>query len=279
MLDVTRRYTWKKYLAGDGVEIGALYRPFDLTGAAVTRIRYVDRFPEDLLRQHYPELAPYPLVPIDIIDDGQVLGTVPDDSLDFIIANHMIEHCDNPLGTIENWLARLRVGGVIFMALPDQRVGWDEQRAVTSLAHIVEDYQDGADARRARNYDHYREWVELAGKRPGDLAEVDRMIAIDYSIHFHVFTFDSFRDMLTHARDRLHFPLEILDFQEPVEESWESIFILRKVEPVQPLRAELATLRAAYAAQSAWAASLEPFARRVRDRNLAQKVAAKLLRM
>lgn len=222
-----RRGELKHHIRGDGIEVGALHSPFDLSGLPVTRIRYVDRFDVDELRRHYPELEGEKLVPIDIIDDGQVLSTVPDGSLDFVIANHMIEHCDNPLGTLRSWVSKLKPGGVCFVALPDQRKGWDERREVTPLSHMVEDYHADPAERRRRNRRHFREWVELVGNR-NDEAEIQRLIDIDYSIHYHVFTFQSFRELLGHARDVMRVPFEIIDSMEPSEESWESIFVLRR---------------------------------------------------
>jgi SAM-dependent methyltransferase len=222
-----RRGELRHYIRGDGIEVGALHSPFDLTGLPVTRVRYVDRMSVADLRRQYPELDGKPLVEPDLIDDGQVLSTVPDGSLDFLIANHMIEHCDNPLGTLKSWVSKLRPGGVAFVALPDQAKGWDERREVTPLRHMIEDYQVDADERRRRNRQHFREWVELVGNKR-DEAEIQHLIDIDYSIHFPVFTFDSFRALLDHARDAMGVPFDVVDSLRPSEASWESIFILRR---------------------------------------------------
>ncbi len=217
----------KHHLRGDGIEIGALHQPLDVSELPISSIRYVDRLPTEELRQHYPELKNETFVTIDIIDDGQVLGTIANHSLDFIIANHLIEHCDNPLGTIENWLSKLRAGGIIFLAVPDQRKGWDERRPVTSLQHIIDDYRSTASDRKMRNFQHFKDWVELVGNIH-DPAHVQRLIEIDYSIHFHVFTFESFFALLAYARERMSFPVRIVEAVQPSEESWESVFVLEK---------------------------------------------------
>ncbi len=111
-----RRRDFTRYLCADEVEIGALHNPLKVLGDAITRVRYVDRYDVGGSRKHYPELAEHPLVPVDIVDHGQVLSTVADASLDFLIANNMIEHVDNSFGTIENWLARLRLGGTVYLS-------------------------------------------------------------------------------------------------------------------------------------------------------------------
>lgn len=217
----------RHYIRGDGIEIGALHQPLDLSGLPVTRIRYVDRLPVEKLREQYPELKDEQLVPIDIIDDGQVLSSIADESLDFIIANHMIEHCDNPFGALERWVAKLKVGGVVFLALPDQRKGWDERRDLTSLEHLLDDYRSTDEERKTRNYQHFKDWTELVGGIH-DEAHVRWLVDIDYSIHFHVFTYESFREVLECARSELALPFEISDAVAPSESSWESVFVLTK---------------------------------------------------
>lgn len=229
-----RREYAARYLSGDGIEIGGLHNPLDVSGLPVARIRRVDRYDIAALREHYPPLHAMELVSVDIIDDGQTLATIPDASLDFIVANHLIEHCDNPLGTLGNWLAKLKTGGIIFMAVPDKRVGFEEQRPLTPLDHIVEDYRCDGEARTRCNHHHYGEWVDyFTAAFPADSPltreeRIHQLIAADYSIHFHVFTFESFRDLIVYCRDVLGLPLNIVDAARPMRGSWESLFILAK---------------------------------------------------
>ncbi|MBK7817374.1 MAG: hypothetical protein IPJ60_07250 [Sphingobacteriaceae bacterium] len=90
-VEKNRYFFATKYLKGNGIEIGALHIPLQLPQSA--RVKYVDRMSKPDLRHHYAELANYDLVDVDVIDDGEKLSTFIDGSLDFIIANHMLEHC------------------------------------------------------------------------------------------------------------------------------------------------------------------------------------------
>src|SRR5215210_513324 len=101
-----------RYLRGSGLEIGALHMP--LRVARGVRVRYVDRLDVDGLRMHYPELAEHDLVDVDIVADGESLGSVADGSQDFVIANHFLEHTQNPIATVESHLRVLRPDGVIY---------------------------------------------------------------------------------------------------------------------------------------------------------------------
>lgn len=107
------------YLVGNGIEIGPLHNPLRVPPQA--RVQYVDRMPVAQLREQYPELHRDRLVSADIIDDGERLESVQDASQDFVIANHFLEHCQNPIETISNMLRVLKPGGVLYICIPDKR--------------------------------------------------------------------------------------------------------------------------------------------------------------
>jgi len=44
---------------------------------------------------------------------------LPPDLVDYIFSSHCLEHCDNWVNTLEHWLSRIRLGGVLFLYLPD----------------------------------------------------------------------------------------------------------------------------------------------------------------
>ncbi|MGB7552188.1 MAG: methyltransferase domain-containing protein, partial [Chromatiaceae bacterium] len=142
------------YLVGDGLEIGGLQRPLAVGKSA--KVKYVDRMPVSELRRHYPELASIDLVEVDIIDDGERLETIADFSQDFVIANHFIEHCQDPILFIKNMLRVLRNGGIIYLAIPDKRYTFDRNRPDTPVEHMVRDYSEGPEWSRKQ---HFLEWA------------------------------------------------------------------------------------------------------------------------
>ena len=226
----TRRRLAERHLHGEGIEIGALHMPQPVPAGAT--VRYVDRSDLDGLRAHYPELAGEALVAPDIVDDGERLATLPDASQDFVIANHFIEHCEDPLATLAAHARVLRPGGVLFMAVPDARVGIDVARPRTPFAHVLADHREGPERSRAA---HYREWAEHVDLRLGTIAtdEVDAhardLERRRYSIHFHVWEPDGFLELLRRARVELGLPLEVL---EAVQNHHELIVVARR----EPLR-------------------------------------------
>ncbi len=217
----TRRRLARQYLHGNGLEIGALHCPLPLPRE--TTVRYVDRMNYAGLCEHYPELAREALVDVDIVDDGETLATQPDSSVDFVVANHFIEHTQDPLGALANHLRVLRPGGILYLAVPDRRRTFDSDRPPTPLDHLVRDHREGAAWSRSI---HQEEWARLVDKVSA--TEVpDRVRALeqsDYSIHFHVWTPSEFTALLEHARHE-GFPFEI---EELENNGHEFIVILRR---------------------------------------------------
>ncbi len=217
-----RRRLARRYLRGEGLEVGALHRPLAVRRGV--RVRYVDRHSVDQLRAHYPELRDHDLVPVDVIDDGETLATVPDASVDFVVANHFLEHTQDPIGTLGHHLRVLRRGGILFLAVPDKRRTFDADRPVTPLEHLVRDHAEGpAWSRRT----HFEEWAALVERvAPAAVAERARELeSYDYSIHFHVWTPTTFTALLAHAAAREQLPLAVEALQSVQEEF---VTVLRK---------------------------------------------------
>lgn len=224
------RKSFSAYLHGSGIEIGALHHPLPLRGLPITQIRYVDRLSLAQLRRHYPELSRHELVRVDVIDDGETLSTIADRSLDFIIANHFIEHARDPIGTIRNWLAKLKPGGLVYMAVPDMRRTFDSERPLTSLDHLIKDGLASETERSELDLMHFLEYARLVDKKAERDIEshVQHLVQTGYSIHFHTFVPHTFLEMLRYAQDHLRLPVEIRAYADTPPGSVEFLFILAR---------------------------------------------------
>jgi SAM-dependent methyltransferase len=220
--DLSREGLAARYLTGLGLEIGALHNPLIVPKGAT--VRYVDRLGNDELRKQYPELRAEKLVNVDIVADGETLTEISDESQDFVIANHFIEHCENPIRAVENFLRVLKPGGVVFLAVPDKRACSDVSRPDTTFEHLLDDYRLGPEHHRDA---HFVEWARSS--RPAlseeDLRDyVNSLLAKNYSIHFHTWTPFGFNEFLLRLKTALGFPLEI------------ALMLLRQTEVVLVLR-------------------------------------------
>ncbi|HEY9910174.1 MAG TPA: methyltransferase domain-containing protein [Thermosynechococcaceae cyanobacterium] len=236
-----RRAVTEQYLSGNGLEIGALHKPLEVP--ELVRVTYVDRLSVADLREQYPELAGLDLVEPDILDNGETLGTIETDSQDFVIANHFLEHCQDPIRTIANLLRVLKPEGILYMAVPDMRYTFDVHRPITDIAHILRDYQEGPEWSKRQ---HFRESVKFVDLRfflerdisdevalmPEIEASVDRYIAIDYSIHFHAWTQTEILELLQTLQRMPDFtPFEVELVQK---NGMEIITVLRKASAPEP---------------------------------------------
>lgn len=218
-----RKAISQKYLLGQGIEIGALHYPLWISNQAT--VQYVDRLPVEELRQQYPELQAFNLVNVDIVDNGEYLLKIADDSLDFLIGNHLLEHCENPLGTIRNHLCKIKDNGILYYAIPDKTQSFDHDRPLTDFSHLVKDDTLGPEWSRRL---HFREWVELVNQQtePEKIKhDVQVLEDMNYSIHFHVWDQITFTAFLTQAQSYLGDTFAI-DCIEPNDT--EVIAILRK---------------------------------------------------
>lgn len=210
------------YLSGNGIELGALHNPLRVPSSA--KVKYLDRMSEAELRKQYPELAAQPLVTVDIVDDGQTLYTIADESQDFVIANHFLEHCENPIQAIHNMLRVLKANGTIFLALPDKRFTFDGPRDETGFDHLLRDFRESPAWSRRMHFEEWVRRVEHAEDR-NIIERVDELMREDYSIHFHVWTQDGMLSFLLNLKRELGMQFEVELF---LKGKGEAIFVLRK---------------------------------------------------
>lgn len=220
-----RKYLSWRYIRGSGIEIGALHCPLPLYHGAHSK--YVDYIPLPEIRKHYPELEGFEIAEPDIIDNAELLTKVAAESQDYIIANHFIEHCENPIGTIKNLLSKLRPGGRIFMAVPMRDATFDKTRALTEAEHLFSDYASGPEASR---WTHYCDWAQHVAHAPaGEIEKVAKeLLDRHYSIHYHVWNYETFTELLTLICKRLSFPMRIISATRWSYNPFESVYVLEK---------------------------------------------------
>jgi SAM-dependent methyltransferase len=69
------------------------------------------------------------------------LRQIPDETYDFVLASHVLEHVANPLRALEEWRRVLRPGGTMLVIVPDRRATFDHRRTPTRFEHLEEDFR------------------------------------------------------------------------------------------------------------------------------------------
>jgi SAM-dependent methyltransferase len=225
---VLRRQDLLAVLTGQGIEIGALHRPCVVPHLNVS---YVDRLTVAELLLQYPELTGLPIVEPDIIDDAEELGKIADSSLDFVLANHVIEHMANPIKALANWARVLKKGGHLFLAVPERNLNFDKERDLTTWEHIVTDYFSPDSNRDYQHFEEFALYVSCRFFKVKPESEA-KQFARDlwdkqYSIHYHVWDFETFAQHLRKLPTILpDWPMQIIATLDPNID--EFVFLLQK---------------------------------------------------
>jgi SAM-dependent methyltransferase len=78
---------------------------------------------------------------IQIIADGIDLSVIKDESYDFMLSSHVIEHIANPIKALYEWKRVIKRGGYLVIIAPNMNRTYDRKRPLTQLSHIIADYE------------------------------------------------------------------------------------------------------------------------------------------
>lgn len=206
-----------KYLTGSGIEIGALDKPIKVNDGV--KVTYVDRVPLHQLKREYPNAH---IVHENYTVDSERLHSFEDSSQDFIVANHVLEHVEDVLGTLKNWFYILKKEGILFITLPEKNHTFDCKRQVTPLSHFIAEQ-----FHFINQYPHYLDWFMYNTVDNLSLDEAmknaERAWKNAENIHFHVFSRESMRELFEYCQKV--FTLKII---EQVDNGAEVIWVLQK---------------------------------------------------
>lgn len=111
---------------------------------------------------------------IQYVAEATDLGPLPSSSYDFVLSSHALEHSANALKALAEWIRVLKDDGVLVLVLPHKDGTFDHRRPVTSLQHLIRDFEDDV--------------------TEGDLTHVEEILALhDLSMDPAAGTLDAFR--------------------------------------------------------------------------------------
>lgn len=160
-----------KYLDGlKGIEIGgAAHNPF---GLDTINIDYTDDM-ETIFKKSEEEFCGAKM-PVDIVANGDNLP-LEDESVDFVISSHVIEHFFDPIKAINEWLRIIKKGGYIFIICPHKERTFDRDREITRLEELIKRHKD--DIIKEDLHQHWSVWDTRAFL---ELCEYLKLNVVDY---------------------------------------------------------------------------------------------------
>lgn len=220
-LAVRRRFG--SHLSGVGVEIGPGHVPFPVPPEAA--VRYIDRWEPGVNESLFPELGEAPGFPKpDIVAhlDQDRLSSLADESQDFVIASHVLEHLANPIAMLVEIHRVLRNAGLLVLLLPDRHKTFDREREPTPLSHLVEEFESNV-----REVDDAHIMDFLIGTRGplGDTRDVALFVPelmVDEiernrrrSVHVHVWDAAEFSEVMVYLANELGLRWDLVDTMPP----------------------------------------------------------------
>lgn len=137
------------------------------------------------------------------IMEGTDLSEIQNDTYDFLLSSHNLEHIANPLRALKEWIRVIKPGGFILLILPDKRFTFDHNRPYTTFPHLLSDFESGIDE---HDLTHLEEILALhdlnldpgAGKDRNAFKKRGENNFEVRGLHHHVFSFDLLEKSVQH---------------------------------------------------------------------------------
>lgn len=183
-----------KLCQGRGVELGPGPIPRILNSNTV-HVSYIEQTPPAEWHRMYNKSGNFPINAN--LWEHYIVGNacdIPfeDGTLDFIFSSHVFEHLANPLGHLEIWARKLKLGGHVVAMIPDYLGTKDFPAEPATIDETMEEY-------RAANFEptrqHYRRYAAIHNIKD----QGERLWKEGASIHVHAYTRSNIDELLRNA--------------------------------------------------------------------------------
>lgn len=169
--------------------------------------------------KYYPGKTPG----IQYIGEGNDLAQISNDTYDFVLSCHNLEHFANPLKALEEWKRITKNGGYLILVLPNKERTFDHNRQTTSLSHLLDDLHNKT---TENDETHFEEVIALhdIGMDAG-VSTTEELRTRVYKnienrcVHHHVFDYSLTKQML----EKMNYEIISIDLLQI------NIFVLAKV--------------------------------------------------
>ena len=168
----------KKYLKGEGAEIGAGNQPFSNNKNIIYFDKYIsDKSPKNSIKSDAESIR------------------ANNEQFDFLISCHCLEHCPNTIKVLNEWSRILKNRGKLILILPHGKKTFDKGRELHNLKHHLNDFQKKIDYADNTHLDEFinitlknckDKWINSAPRLNG---KIDQNWLINEGlVHYHVWT-------------------------------------------------------------------------------------------
>ncbi|MBN2755472.1 MAG: methyltransferase domain-containing protein, partial [Candidatus Goldbacteria bacterium] len=97
-------------------------------------------------------------MPVDIVAYGDKLP-VQDNSQDFVVSSHVLEHFFDPIAALKEWYRVVKNGGYLFMIVPHKERTFDKEKERTTLKELIGRHEGRFKNRKLNYHDHFSFWI------------------------------------------------------------------------------------------------------------------------
>ena len=128
------------------------------------------------------------------IHDAAALSSITDETYDFLLASHVLEHVANPLRALQEFHRVLKPSGVALVLVPNRIHTFDHQRPYTTFAHLMQDLEAGTEETDLTHMDEILALHDLSMDPPAGTPDEFRARCMrnveNRCMHHHVFGID-----------------------------------------------------------------------------------------
>jgi len=125
------------------------------------------------------------------ICDAVKLSKVKSGKYDFILSCNNLEHLANPLKALTEWLRIIKLGGLLFLVLPNKNSNFDHNRSITTKRHLLDDFKNDVTEEDLTHLDEILAMHDLSKDHAAGNVEDFKKRSVDNyqnrSLHHHVF--------------------------------------------------------------------------------------------
>lgn len=229
----------RRYLVGEGLDLGPWHEPFFSPNGS---IKTVERYSLRDLKINFADLPVEELAKLQEPDfvcdfDKNFLAKFDNESYDFIVASHLLEHVAQPFLLISDIHRVLKRGGLLLIALPDLRNTFDNKRTPMDFEHFKKDIKFQI---KIDHLSHVIDYVSnVLNISPDKMSSQDTQKVISESYHVHAFTDCQFVLLLDQMQEFLDFHFELIFASQSIETHAryeEFILVLRKTDSSTNIR-------------------------------------------
>lgn len=143
------------------------------------------------------------------ISEAGELNNIKNDTYDFLLSCHSLEHIANPIKTLKRWNDVLKKGGKIILVLPDREFTFDYNRPYTTFDHLLQDFNAGTNEHDTTHFEEIFRLHDITKDAMINSSEELKMRTeanfTNRCVHHHVYSLELVRELLTHCGFKIEY--------------------------------------------------------------------------